>query len=276
MAVDTSDVFGRAVARKKSTIANDPVQSPYSPGATPLPPGSPTPSGPSPAPAPPSNPYVAPPTPDTETNKHLENADWAAAFFGSLGLPKDVVEQVNKLFTQYSDVNAASAAALGYIRGTSWYATTYPGIAEGIQKGLVSNEADYRNLLNQQSQVYKQYLGRDVTSAEFASNLGEGVPLSTVGGRLQGAALAGTYGNDWRYKLGAFDTAPTDAEVTALGQEGAGLDSALGQQVKKRLDLAQQRLAGVFSGSLATPNLSLINGRLSAPGLAAPKADLAA
>lgn len=207
----------------------------------------------------------------------LPPLDWAASFFASLGLPPDVVGQVNQIFAQYSDVNAASAAALGYIRGTPWYTQTFPGIQAAIQKGLVSNEADYRSLLNQQTQIYKQYLGRDITSSEFAANLGEGAPLATIGGRLQGAALAGTYGNDWRYTLGAFDTAPTGAEVTALGQESAGLDSVLGQQVKRRLDLAQQRLAGVFKGTLATPGLSLNNnGRLSAPGLGSQAPDVGA
>lgn len=196
--------------------------------------------------------------------------DWASSFFGGFGLPPDVVAQVNKIFAQYSDVNAAAQAALAYIRGTPWYTQTYPGINEGIQKGLISNEADYRNLLNQQSQLYKQYLGRDITGAEFAANLAEGVNLSTIGGRLQGAALVGTYGADWRYTLGAFDEAglPTDAETKALGEETAGLDSPLGQQVKRRLDLASQRLAGVFRGQLATPSLSTASGRLSAPGLA--------
>jgi hypothetical protein len=207
----------------------------------------------------------------------LPELDWATTFFASLGLPPDVVEKVNQIFSQYSDTNAASAAALGYIRGTPWYAQTYPGIAEGIQNGVVSNEADYRAKLNDQSQLYKQYLGRDVTAGEFAANLGEGVPLSTIGGRLQGAALAGTYGSDWRYQLGAFDAAPTDAEVKALGEENAGLDSPVGQQVKRRLDLAQQRMAGVFRGTLATPGLSLASGRLSAPGLASgPPSDVAA
>lgn len=214
-------------------------------------------------------------TPSTTTAK-LPELDWASTFFASLGLPPDVVAKVNQIFSQYSDTNAASSAALGYIRGTPWYAQTYPGIAEGIQKGVIGNEADYRNLLNQQSQIYKQYMGRDVTAGEFAANLGEGVPLSTIGGRLQGAALAGTYGNDWRYTLGAFDTAPTDAETKALGEENAGLDSPLGQQVKRRLDLAQQRLQGVFRGTAATPNLSLINGRLSAPGLGGSTPDVGA
>lgn len=194
--------------------------------------------------------------------------DWASSFFASLGLPPDVVNQVNQIFTQYSDVNAASQAALGYIRGTPWYATTYPGIQAGIQKGLVANEADYRNLLNQQSQIYKQYLGRDVSGSEFAANLANGTSNQTLGGQLQGAALAGTYGNDWRYTLGAFGNAPTAAETQALGQEQAGLDTPLGQQIKRRLDLAQQQLTSRFQGTLATPGITNTNGRFASPGLA--------
>lgn len=193
--------------------------------------------------------------------------DWADSFFASLGLPPDVVAQVNQIFTQYSDTNAASQAALGYIRGTPWYAQTYPGIQVGIQKGLVTNEADYRNLLNQQSQIYKQYLGRDVSASEFSANLANGTSNQTLGGQLQGAALAGTYGGDWRYTLGAYDTAPTQAETQALGQEQAGLDTPLGQQIQRRLTLAQQRLTSAFSGSLATAGGSLAAGRLSSPGL---------
>jgi hypothetical protein len=83
---------------------------------------------------------------------------------------------------------------------------------------------------------------------EFAANLGEGASNQIIGGRLQGAALAGTYGHDWRYLLGAFDTGqPNAAELKALGEEQAGLDSPLGQQVQRRLDLAKQRMQTVFS-----------------------------
>lgn len=199
--------------------------------------------------------------------KPAATPDWADSFFASLGLPPDVVAQVNQIFTQYSDTNAASQAALGYIRGTPWYAQTYPGIQAGIQKGLVTNEADYRNLLNQQSQIYKQYLGRDVSASEFSANLANGTSNQTLGGQLQGAALAGTYGGDWRYTLGAYGQAPTDAETQALGQEQAGLDTPLGQQIQRRLTLAQQRLTTAFSGSLATAGGSLATGRLSSPSL---------
>jgi hypothetical protein len=211
----------------------------------------------------------APPTPSP-------TVDWATAFFGSLGLPSNVINDINKLAAQYSDPNDRSAAALLYLRGTPWYAQTFPGISEGMAKGLVSNEADYRTLLNQHNQLFRQYLGRDISADEFATHLRAGTSTQMLAGHLQGAALAGTYGQDWRNLLGAFDNAPTDSEVTALGEEQAGLDSPIGQQVQRRLDLAKQRFEGVFKGHLAAPSLSIAAGRLSAPSLLPGKPDIGA
>jgi hypothetical protein len=96
--------------------------------------------------------------------------------------------------------------------------------------------------------LYKQYLGRDITSGEFAANLGEGASNQVIGGRLQGAALAGTYGQDWRYLLGAFDNAPTSSEVKALGEEQAGIDSPLGQMVQRRLQTGAAAVPGRVPG----------------------------
>lgn len=206
----------------------------------------------------------------TPSKTGLPDLDWASAFFGSLGLPADVAAKINEIFSQYNDTASASAAALAYIRGTPWYDQTFPGIKDAMMKGIVSNEGEYRSLLNQQNQLYRQYLGRDISGGEYASNLGEGANLNTIGGRLQGAALANTYGNDWRYKLGAFGDAnggPSPEDLKALGEEQAGLDSPLGQVIKQRLDMAQQRFQKIFEGSLARPSLSLASGRLSSPGL---------
>lgn len=197
----------------------------------------------------------APPAPKESAAPKAPEVDWASSFFSSLGLPTDVVNKVNQIFGQYGDTNAATAAATAYIRGTPWYDQTYPGIKEAFQKGIVSDESGYRNLLNQQTQVYNLYLGRDITSDEYAANLREGASLATVGGRLQGAAYVGAYGNDWRYALGNFgdngDLA-ADPNLTALGQEKAGLDTPMGLKMNAALARAQQRLQGVFSGSLAT------------------------
>jgi hypothetical protein len=218
----------------------------------------------------------APSTPAGPTK--LPQLDWASAFFSGLGLPGDVQNKVNDIFSQYSDTNAASAAALAYIRGTTWYDQTYPGIKEAFAKGTVSNEADYRALLNQQTQFYKNYLGRDITADEFASNLREGATSQTVEGRLKGASLVGAYGNDWRYALGNFGDQGdlTDGNLKALGEEKAGLDSPIGLKVQSALERATQRIQGAFSNALATPSLTTSTGRLSSPSLGGQPADVGA
>lgn len=184
------------------------------------------------------------------------------------GLPGDVQSRVLQIFqSSGGNTDVATQEALAYIRGTDWYAQTYPGIQVAEAKGLVTNEADYRSLLNQQTQIYKQYLGRDISTDEFAANLNEGVSNTVIGQRLQGNAYAQTYGSTWNYALGAFDTAgaASTSDLQSLGQEQAGLDTPMGQMLQNRLNLAQQRLQGVFKGPLAAPSLGLTGGKLAGP-----------
>jgi hypothetical protein len=191
-------------------------------------------------------------------------------FLGVYGLPGDVQTKVAQIFGNTPDVSQATALAMAYVRGTTWYAQTYPGIQEGIARGVISNEADYRNYLNNVNTLTKQYLGRDVGANEIGDYLKQGYDVSRIGRIYQGGAIAKTSANDWNYTAGAFDAnGPFTAdEQTALGQEQAGIDTLLGQKVQRRLDLAKQRMSAVFGGSDATPSLSLANGRLAAPGLA--------
>jgi len=192
---------------------------------------------------------------------------------GIYGLPPDVAAKVNSIFTTTTDVSQATALALAYIRGTSWYDQVYPGIKEGIANGTVSNEADYRNYLNNANILSKQYLGRDISGSEIADYLKQGFNVDRIGRIFQGGAIAQTNGQDWRYVTGAFDeNGPLSSdEQSALGQEQAGIDTALGQRVQRRLALAQQRLQGVFQGSLATTGLTTSNGRLASTTLGAPQ-----
>lgn len=212
--------------------------------------------------------YTDGPTP---THPDFSGIDYSQ-YFNIWGLPSDVQSRVTQIFQTSGDVNVASQLALAYIRGTDWYGQTYPGIQIAEAKGIVNNEADYRALLNQQTQIYQQYLGRHITSDEFSANLNEGANNTLIGQRLQGAVYAKTYGGDWNYALGAFgDTgAATDAELTSLGQEKSGLDTPMGQMLQKRLDQAQQRLAGVFKGGIATPSLSFAGGRLAGSQAGSP------
>lgn len=194
-----------------------------------------------------------------------------SSFLNIYGLPGDVQNKVNQIFQNTPDLNQATALAMAYVRGTPWYATTYPGIQEGIAKGVIGNEADYRNYLTNVNMLTKQYLGRDISGQEIGDFLKQGYDPTRIGRIYQGGAIAKTNAGDWNYATGAFDAngALTADESAALGQEQAGIDTALGQKVQRRLDLAKQRMSAVFGGQLATPSLSLANGRLSAPGLAA-------
>lgn len=228
--------------------------------------------------APPEAP--AAPGPSTPAEPNIDWGELANSYFASWNLPPDVRARIEQIFrADYANIDVATQLALNYVRSTDWYAQTFPGIQLAEAKGLVSDEAGYRQLLNQQTQLYKQFLGRDITTDEFAANLSEGVTTTVVGQRLQGAVYAKTYGGDWNYALGAFGDASqgrlSDEQATTLGQEQAGLDTPMGQLLNKRLQQAQQRLQGVFKGGLATPSLSLAGGRLAGPQAGAPP-DIAA
>jgi hypothetical protein len=249
---------------------NDPVQSPYAPGATPLPAGSPTPYGPAPG-------------PDTgggggsggggggDATSPPPEIDWAKVYFGQYNLPADLIAQIEALGKQYGTTNpdVFYNSALNAVRGSQWFATTYPGFAAGVRAGLFADETGYRGYVNDLNSIYQQYLGRSVSGDETSAALSSGYAPSLIGRQFQGDAIARTNAPEWAYVSGAFDEtgALTDAEKTALGREQAGVDTPLGQLVQKRVQLAMGRASALFGGTLATPSLSLTNGRLSAPSL---------
>ena len=199
--------------------------------------------------------------------------DWAQVYFGNYGLPSDLISQIEALGKQYGTTNpdVFMQSAQNLIRGSDWFKTTYPGFAAGVTAGLYTDETGYRGYLNQLNQVYQQYLGRSVSGTETAAALAGGASPTLIANQFQGDTIANVNANQWNYVTGAFDAAGplTAAERTAAGREQAGIDTPLGQMVQQRLQQAQQRLQTIFGGSLANPSLSLANGRLAAPGLAA-------
>lgn len=262
--------------------------------------------------------------------------DWSS-FLDTYGMPDDVKRRIDDIFRQGGDIQNLVATAVAYVRGTPWYAQTYPGISEGIARGIVTNEKDYRSYLNSANQLYQQYFGRTIGGDEFATLLGSGVgptllhsrlearadteafgaqlptglfgadelqeigldmagigsargkqlrdlssyaqqlnPIyrqyegrditraeleghfgqqtsaDTVARRFAGKAYIGAYGPDIQYALGNFGEGQLgSSDLTALGEEQAGLDTPLGQKMQRALELANQRLQGVFRGSLA-------------------------
>jgi hypothetical protein len=93
-----------------------------------------------------------------------------------------------------------------------------------------------------------------------------GTSADTVARQFSGQAYADTNRNDIQYAAGAFGEGQlTEAQLTALGQQQAGLDTPQGQMVSAAYDKALKRLHGAFRGVLANPALQMSNGRLAGP-----------
>ena len=195
--------------------------------------------------------------------------DWYKAFFGNYGLPPDVQGTIIDILKKYaSDPATAQALSTQYLRSTPWYQTTFPGFANGVNNGLFTDETGYRNYLNAVNNIYNQYLGRHVSGDEVAALLKEGANPNTLANRFQGQAYVNANRNDIQYLSGAFGGGPmTPDQLTALGNQQAGIDTQLGQIQQKVLQKAQQVRDRLFQGSDANPSLSLGANGLSAPGL---------
>lgn len=155
-----------------------------------------------------SGPHTPPPPPDI--------TGW--------GLPPDLAAQMQQMLAQGYSVDEI----LAYIRGTPWYAQTYPGIQQGISLGLIGNESDYRSYLNQANQLYRRYYGRDITSDEMAGLLASGASLGFIGEQLQTSAL---------YKT-MYGEAPGPEELAML------LGSGISPEARLQIGAAYQQLFG--------------------------------
>lgn len=173
--------------------------------------------------------------------------------------------EVQNVIDQVFRSGGSPDQALAALRGTKWYANNYQGIFEGIAKGVVSNEADYRNMLNQTNQLYQRYYGKQVDAGTFANYLKNGTDIGTIGRHLSGESAYNAAAPTLDYQLGAFDPAGalTATEQQAYGDQLGGLQNPLGDKIALRVQQAQQRIAKVFEGSLASPGLTSSNGRLA-------------
>lgn len=170
---------------------------------------------------------------DNTTSAATHNVtDWSS-YLGLYGLPNDVAAKINDIFAKGGDVQQSVAIGLAYVRGTPWYAQTYPGIGEGIAKGLIRDEADYRSQLNQVDQMFRQFYGRSVSGLEFATFLREGIDPGTVGRRLQGQATATALGGT--LPPGLF----TPEELQQIGNQQAGLTSLNGEYLSGAASLGR-------------------------------------
>lgn len=174
-----------------------------------------------------SAPGVTVPTPD--------NTDYSA-LLGVYGLPQDIVDRINGYY--HSSLNPdgtinyqeAYTLAHAYILGTPWYAATYPGIQQGINAGLFNDESGYRAYQNTVNQVYRQYYGREALPGEISGYITAGKQPGQVANEFQAAAIKGNFSDPLKALFG-------DTDLTALANQQAGIDSALGQKVAAEASL---------------------------------------
>ena len=252
--------MANATASKPQFLAPNTAFGMLNTGTTTLPPGV----------TPYHHPDVLGPSSDGSTDtSNSTPSDWYKAFFANYGLPPDVQSNILDILKKYaSDPATAQALSTQYLRGTDWYKTTFPGFSEGVNNGLFTDETGYRNYLNAFNNIYNQYLGRHISGDETAALLKEGINPSTLANRFQGQAYIQANKPEIQYLSGAFGNGQlTPDQLSALGNENAGIDTAQGQLQQKILQKAQQVYGKLFQGSLATPSLTLGANGLSAPSL---------
>jgi len=228
------------------------------------------------------------------------NPDYST-LFAAFGMPASMITQINNLMAQLisSGMDSTTAydtiigeirgGAIGgnYMNGESWYQYTYAGIQYGMATGLLDSsnpEASYRAYVNSVNNYYKEYLGRDATTAEITAALKGGLTDTTIGAQLKGQSYANAYstgdsnayGYSWNALLGAFGGMPagekqlTAAQSLAIGESQTGYSTTLGDQLSKQLQTATARLENIFRGTLAGPaDLQKTGAGLKAPSLAA-------
>jgi hypothetical protein len=180
---------------------------------------------------------------------------------------------VSELFRTITDPNAAVAAAMAYVRGTPWYAATFPGINQGIQAGLFTDERGYRQYRNALDSVYRQWTGNPLTAEALTAALGEGVDPDIVNRRFSGKAFVEANREDLRYYSGAFGNEGgmlSEDEMQRYGQHEAGLGTpgGLGAVIQRQVAQAMQRAQRAFEGVAASPQLALTDrGALFSPSL---------
>lgn len=196
-------------------------------------------------------------------------ADWYKAYFGQYDLDPATQAAIVKILTQYAaDPTTGQALATQYLRTTPWFEKTFPGFAAGVSNGLFTDETGYRSYLNTVNQVYNQYTNRHVSGDEISALLGEGAAPQLVANRFQGQAYVAANRPEIQYLGGAFGEGQLNPDqLTALGNEQAGIDTPMGQLQLKVQQKAQQIRDKLFGGQVATPNLSLTPAGVASPSL---------
>lgn len=232
--------------------------------------------------------HTDPNAPDVVERRAKQAADQARAaayaaeenVLGIYGLPADLGAQINSLRAQYPhtvDGDAQFAqAAIHLVRGSAWYAQTFPGIKEAQALGFIGTELgaerQYKQMYNAYNATYQQYQGRHMTWDEAYRLFASGAQPDFVAHQFAGAAYVSANKPDIQYYSGAFGTGPLNQQqLDAYGQEQTGYDTPLGQKLASQFQTAVQRFERVFAGTLAAPGQSLGGAGLKSDSLLGDK-----
>lgn len=229
------------------------------------------------APGRPPAPAYAPPAYQPPPAVVPAGVRWQDYLTQFVGLPPELVAQIENIFNGTPDAAQAAVIAVGVIRGSDWYKVKYRGIGEGIMRGILRDESDYNAYVNSVQQSYRRYYGRDAGAEEIEAFLKAGYSPDTVERKGAGKAYVDANRSDLQYYSGAFAEGQlSEEQLTAVGEQEAGLGTTLGASIQTKVAQAVKKAQRVFEGQLATPNLSLGSQGLYAPSLGKQNRDLAA
>ncbi len=199
------------------------------------------------------------PTYDANGKLVAKPPDWASVYWGSLGLPTDVSARIDKIFAQYADHTTAAALAQQYLRSTTWYAQTFPGIEYGIRNGFFNDETGYRQYVQQVNDAWKTFAGHPISGREVAAWLQQGKSSDYLAKYIEGESIALTNKQQTQALAGAQGPQGqlTPEQLHALGLQQAGISTPLGMKVAAQMDQAAKRLQGVFQGVAGNASVSL-------------------
>ena len=194
--------------------------------------------------------------------------------FNIPNLPPEIANAIHRIFVKWgSNQDQAIHEAMTYLMGTQWFDQEYAGYKQGYAKGLFSDPfsgglVDYRNYKTSLQSSYRQYWGREATINDITNAINSGWTANDVQQHGQGYVNVQSNQGNWQYLSGSFGGGQlTEEEKKAYGEELAGIDTPLGQQIKNKVDAALQRFQGVFQGQLGSSALGdqQLSQRISKP-----------
>lgn len=231
-----------------------------------------------PFPASPTDP-TAPPATDTGDNGDGTSTtpadtepvvDWHS-WLENWGFPPDVISKLDEMARLYpaSRGDLFVRDAIYYLRGTDWHKQMFVGFSEAVRSGLLTDERQYRQYVNGVNDAYKRYLNRNITNEELTQMFNFAWDPTRVEGELAAGAYAQANEGDINYLFGAFDEgALTPEQLKNFGRQKVGIGNQQGNDLLRRVSLAQDRLRRVFEGTLATSALGVgPTGRLASSSM---------